>query len=719
MNVSERSIRRAWLAASAAVGAGAIFAPGAQAADFTVDVLADGPADACDPGACKLRDAIALANGNGASEDRITFAVGLSGQIVLTQGELEITGPDITIDGPGRDVISVSGDADGNGLDEGDFRVFTISGDRAAIDGLTLTEGRGTSDGSTAGPGGAVRVNAGAELAVLDSAITGSQSTDGGGAYAAGLLVLDGTEVSGNSAGTGAGLSSESDDEGRGELLVTGSQIAGNTASNDGGGILADGPLTVEESTISGNTAADIGGGIYSTGKYGTLDVADSVISGNDADYGGGVGISPAFGKYNVLDRFISRTTIVENTAEFAGGGVYATGLNPGDELTISRSTLSGNTAEGTAEADGVGGGLAVNTADYSAVEGDLLVSNSTVSGNTADVGGGVSIGGTDPEGSGRVYGGSVELANSTVAANAATLRGGGIYLASYSAGEETTQSSIPRLTSTIVADNTAAGAAQDLDQAEGSDGGGFDSAFSLVETPGDAPILQETGDANVIGSDPQLGALGDNGGPTQTHVPATTSPAIDKGDAVPRDDTDQRGAQRTQDGTGIPNPEGGDGTDIGAVEIDRVQATPQEQPPAQPPGTQPPGAQPPGTQPPPPNVIVRRFPSGLTLRTTPRRDLTAPYRFRSTGRIVPPAGMSGAEACRTIGIVTVQVKRNGTTISNRRAVLKPDCTYESVVTFRFRQRFGRARNLKFTARFGGNQQLEPITSRSVLRRVQ
>jgi hypothetical protein len=40
-------------------------------------------------------------------------------------------------------------------------------------------------------------------------------------------------------------------------------------------------------------------------------------------------------------------------------------------------------------------------------------------------------------------------------------------------------------------------------------------------------------------------------------------------------------------------------------------------------------------------------------------------------------------------------------------------------VTFRFRQRFGRVKNLKFTARFGGNQLLEPITSRSLLRRVQ
>jgi hypothetical protein len=740
--VSERSIRRAnerraakerrrqalrrrrtGLATGAAIGATALFAPGAQAASFTVDVLADGPADACTPGACKLRDALEQANTSADPSDTITFAPGLTGQIVLTD-QLEIIGPDITIDGPGRDVISISGDADNNGLDDGDFRIFTVSGPSAAIDGLTLTEGRAF-DGTDAGDGGAVRVTGTGALELTASAITGSTSLgeEGGGIYVDSetTATIDDTLISGNEGGDGGGIGIGED----AELLLTDSQVTGNeSALGSGAGLSAyDSTLTVERSTISGNTGARYGGGIYSGGRYAPLDVVDSVISDNEAKYGGGVDLEREVPSETYFDRSIVRTTIAGNTATFAGGGLYVGQVNPGDNLTISHSAISGNTAEGEAGQEGVGGGIALAQSEVGGVVGNVVVANSTLSGNTADAGGGAAIGSQDGSG-GTVYG-ILDFANSTIASNTATRTGGGIYLSSYSVGEEEYTSATPLLTSTIVANNTAAGAAQDLDQAENADGGGFDSAFSLIETPGDAPILQAPGDANILGSDPQLGALGDNGGPTQTHLPAVTSPAIDKGDAVPRDATDQRGVLRTQDGTGIPNPEGGDGTDIGSVEIDRVQAqqqqqqqqqtTQEQQPPAQQPGQQ--QQQPP--PPPPPAAIIRRSPSGLTIRTTPRRDLDAPWRFRSTGRVLPPAGMSAAEACRTVGIVTVQIKRNGTTISNRRAVLKPDCTYESVVTFRFRQRFGRVKNLKFTARFGGNQLLEPITSRSLLRRVQ
>jgi hypothetical protein len=43
--------------------------------------------------------------------------------------------------------------------------------------------------------------------------------------------------------------------------------------------------------------------------------------------------------------------------------------------------------------------------------------------------------------------------------------------------------------------------------------------------------------------SDPQLGALGDHGGPTPTMLPATGSPALGNGQSCPA--TDQRGQPR------------------------------------------------------------------------------------------------------------------------------------------------------------------------------
>jgi hypothetical protein len=63
-----------------------------------------------------------------------------------------------------------------------------------------------------------------------------------------------------------------------------------------------------------------------------------------------------------------------------------------------------------------------------------------------------------------------------------------------------------------------------------------------------------------ILGVDPQLGPLADNGGPTQTMLPAATSPVIGKGAAKvskpPK--TDQRGKPRVIAGR----------ADIGAVEV-------------------------------------------------------------------------------------------------------------------------------------------------------
>lgn len=69
-------------------------------------------------------------------------------------------------------------------------------------------------------------------------------------------------------------------------------------------------------------------------------------------------------------------------------------------------------------------------------------------------------------------------------------------------------------------------------------------------------------------GGDPQLEALADNGGPTQTRLPAATSPLVDaipEQDCDPASGTDQRGVERPQ----------GSGCDIGAVEVEAVNAPP------------------------------------------------------------------------------------------------------------------------------------------------
>ena len=66
---------------------------------------------------------------------------------------------------------------------------------------------------------------------------------------------------------------------------------------------------------------------------------------------------------------------------------------------------------------------------------------------------------------------------------------------------------------------------------------------------------------------DPLLGPLADNGGPTKTHALLEGSPAIDQGNSF-GESTDQRGLPRPSDFVGIPNASGGDGSDIGAFEL-------------------------------------------------------------------------------------------------------------------------------------------------------
>ena len=681
--------RRAGLAAGAAIGATAVFAMPAQAATFPVTSTADGPADACDAD-CTLRDAVEAADA-AAGADTVTFASGVTGTITLTEGQIQING-ELTISGPGRTTLTVSGD-DTN-------RIFQADA-ATTISGLTLTEGLDS------GNGGAI--HAGSPLTVTDSTISESRANGrGGGIYAGDELTLENTIVSGNSApGGGGGISTVVPTSGgkyeqvSDPVAVSSSRITGNTSDGRGAGILAAGPLEVDGSTLSENVAGGDGGGIFLSSKYAPLDITGSTISLNSADRGGGLVIRSLAGLVaREVDRTITGATIADNEVLYEGAGIDYSGANTGDTLTIVSSTLSGNTAEGD------GGGISVEAAGGLGkyVAGEFLLSNSTVSVNEADSGAGIRIGdGAD---------GELEAANSTIAANRAGSDGGGIHLAAYE-----TEAAEMLLTSTVVGDNTAAGAPEDLDRQDDAESGGFDLAFSLVEAPGDAPLFQSDGDPNITGVDPQLGPLANNGGANLTHLPSPDGPLIDKGDAPARLDSDQRGRPRAVDHATVANPPGGDGSDIGSVE-QADGPTPRAEPEPEPEVQVVPG-------PPGPPVILDRVPvGGFKIRVNPRRDLTAPFRFRTRGRIVPPGAMSLGEACNSPGFVAVQVKFRGVTVSTRRARLLANCTFSSRVTFRFPQRFrnlmrgpGRMR-LKFVGRFSGNQRLEPAVSKAVLRRI-
>jgi hypothetical protein len=80
---------------------------------------------------------------------------------------------------------------------------------------------------------------------------------------------------------------------------------------------------------------------------------------------------------------------------------------------------------------------------------------------------------------------------------------------------------------------------------------------------------------ADQVGSvaspiDPLIGSLQMNGGPTLTQALLWGSPAIDRGISL-KIHTDQRGHHRPHDYPLIPNALGGDGSDIGAFELDNL----------------------------------------------------------------------------------------------------------------------------------------------------
>jgi hypothetical protein len=297
-------------------------------------------------------------------------------------------------------------------------------------------------------------------------------------------------------------------------LTITGGHAANNTFTNRGGGIYnQDATLTVSNSVITGNHADDDGGGIYT--NAGSLTLVNSTVSNNT----GGSG-SDAY-----------------------GGGIYS--LN--SPIVIRNSTLSGNTVGGD------GGGIYVSSSgDRSlTIENSTIANNSSTANSSDDEGGGVWICCGDPAQ-------RLDIKSSTITGNrvgGSFGAGGGVYAALAVASDVTIQNS-------ILANNSGT-VGNDLYLVEGGQ-----IAFSLIKDPAnstDPPATLVFTGPNITGVDPQLGPLANNGGPTQTQAPSSASPVIDKGASLGLT-TDQRGVLRPIDFPAIPN--AGDGSDIGAVEL-------------------------------------------------------------------------------------------------------------------------------------------------------
>lgn len=237
------------------VGVGAVLAPTAEAATFTVTNLNDA-------GAGSLRQALTDAN-NAPGADIVAFQAGLTGTITLTTGQLDITDA-VEVQGPGAASITVSGNNASRV-----FYLYTDGNFAATISGLTVTGGAASS--------GAGIVNFAQDLTLVDMVVQGNAATNAGG----GVLTVNG-----------------------GTLVLDNCTVSGNTAINRAGGVgLYNGFISVADSVISGNSAQGNGGGLYLYGVDGNVTIATTTISGNtsigvprsDAPFGMGGFTVPGF----------------------------------------------------------------------------------------------------------------------------------------------------------------------------------------------------------------------------------------------------------------------------------------------------------------------------------------------------------------------------------------------------------------------------------------
>jgi hypothetical protein len=486
----------------------------AQAATFAVNSTLD-TADAAPgngtcadvDGFCSFRAAIGEANSL-AGGDVIILPAGTYTQTLVAAnddanagGDFDIT-DSVTITGAGAAATVIQAAATAETATE---RVLHVASPVAivGIDGITIRNGKLTGYTDNTTRGGGIR-NQGT-LTLSNSVVRDNVATGAGGIRNELSLSLVDVIVTNNACFNpgarcfGGGIYSNAKNQ---TLNVTRGSISNNTSTSTltngfgfAAGIGAEGGGTVNISgslnpaaaavVISNNTTTGngTGGGSGNALRFLpnnaalTVNVTDAQISGNNAtggtSLGGAVALLPDVFPYSryPLTTTILRTTITGTTGATTGGAGIAIG-SPGttgnDTLTLTNSTISGNSTSGS------GGGIYVDNEDAT-----VNINNSTIAGNTANAGGGID----------HVSGGIANIRN------------------------------------TIVADNTG-GTSPDLR------GGAIVSGdYNLFETVTGANISGTTTN-NIIGVDPQLATLGNYGGPTQTKPPLSGSPAIDKGNS-------------------------------------------------------------------------------------------------------------------------------------------------------------------------------------------
>jgi CSLREA domain-containing protein len=387
----------------------------------------------------------------------------------------------------------------------------------------------------------------------------------GGGIRNAGVLTLSASAVISSSAGifldfnggAGGGISST------GTLQLADSTISGNTSDDSGGGIFSTGSLTVTHSLLADNAVGETSGGALETNGHAMI--RDSVITRNKTNgAGGGIGNR---GTLELIDCQITDNSASEGQS--AGGGIINSGTLTVTSCLIShnkitstygggldnwgQATFIGSAIQGNSAFDGPGG-------VYNAA-GSLMFLNSAIDANTSEYGPtGIDNNATltllDSTVSANSISNSqvITATNSTFSAAAIENTGRMVFGNATITNAELAMknSGAVELRNTILAGNAADCAGPIVSL--GHNLLGNVTGCSYAEASGD-----------LIGTsaqpiNPRLGPLQRNGGATATHAPLPGSPAVDAGDDATCTLVDQRGVARPQ----------GVACDIGAVELEQ-----------------------------------------------------------------------------------------------------------------------------------------------------
>lgn len=283
------------------------------------------------------------------------------------------------------------------------------------------------------------------------------------------------------------------------------------------------------------------------------------VVTIEDLSITNGVGPSPFVApQADRVTHMLTRPEGPNGPQLIGGGGIY----NDHSDLTVTRCGLYFNTSF-------VGGGM-FNNGDTTG-GGVLKVNNCTLGGNLAAFGGGIFNNGANGGAA------TATINNCTFSGNAAEGSAAGIYsyfgsivVANTTFSNNDGSTCVANDQGTADIGNTILNAnVSGVTIATNPPGVTTSHGYNISSDAADGSL---TAVGDQINTDPMLGPVQDNGGPTPTHVPLIGSPAIDQGNRAAilalLTKIDQRGLTRPVNDPAVANAVGGDGSDIGAVEL-------------------------------------------------------------------------------------------------------------------------------------------------------